>query len=113
MIKVIVNINYVILLLSKLCNFRLLGVPNNPCGLTGMLNVDEGVVLVDSILKILQAVLQIQNARFIHAFLLSSVRTAFLFQNASPMFLNNARSVSSAGSMFYQLQNARPAFCLS
>ena len=35
--------NSVVLLLSKLCNFRLPGFPNNPCGLTGMLNVDKSV----------------------------------------------------------------------
>jgi len=49
-----VKINTTILLLYKLNNFRLSGVPNNPCGLTGMLNVNEGVVLIDNRLKILQ-----------------------------------------------------------
>ena len=43
-----------ITLLSELCNSRLPRVLNNPCGLIGMLNVDEGVVLVDNRLKILQ-----------------------------------------------------------
>ena len=67
-----------------------------------MLNVDEGVVFIDNRLKILQkqSVLQIQNARFIPAFLLSNARTAFLSQNMSPVFFHNARSAS----------NARPAF---
>ena len=37
-----------ITLLSTLCNFRLPRVPNNPCDSTGMLNVDEGIVLVDN-----------------------------------------------------------------
>ena len=42
LIKVTVKINSAVLPLSNLCNFRLLRVPNNPCGLTGMLNVNEG-----------------------------------------------------------------------
>jgi len=49
-IKVTVKINSAVFLLCKLCYSRLSGVPNNPCGLTGMLNVDEGIVLVDNIL---------------------------------------------------------------
>ena len=53
MIKVTVKINSAVLLLSKLYNFRLPGVPNNPYGLIRMLNVDKGVVLVDNRLKIL------------------------------------------------------------
>jgi len=52
-IKVTVKINSAVLLLSKLYNFRLSGVPNNPYGLTGMLNIDKGVVLIDNRLKIL------------------------------------------------------------
>ena len=70
MIKETVKINSVVLL-SKLCNSRLSGVSNNPCGLTGMMNVDEGDALIDNSMKILQkqSVLQIQNARFIPAFL--------------------------------------------
>ena len=81
MIKVTVKINSVVLLLSKLSNSRLSGVPNDPCSLTRSLNIDEGIVLVDNRLKILQKqfVLQLQNARFIHAFLLSYARTALLF----------------------------------
>ena len=63
--KVTVKINSVVLLLSKPCNFRLWGISNNLYGLTGMLNVDEDVALVDNSLKILQrqSVLQIQNER--------------------------------------------------
>ena len=41
-------------ILSKFYNFRLLGVPNNPCGIIGMLNVNEGAAHVDNRLKILQ-----------------------------------------------------------
>ena len=46
-------------------------VPNNPFDSTGMLNVDEGVTLVDNRSKTLhtQSVLEIQNARFRPAFL--------------------------------------------
>jgi len=60
-IKVMVKINFAFLLLSKLCNARLSGVPINPCGLTGMLNVDEVAAHVVNRLKILQreSVLQI------------------------------------------------------
>ena len=53
MIKVMVKIHSAILLLSELCNFRLPRVPNNPCNSIGMLNVDEGIVLVDNGSKIL------------------------------------------------------------
>ena len=76
-----VKINPAITLLSELCNFRLPRIPSNPCGLIGMLNVNEGVMLVDSRLKILQkqSILQSQNARFIPAFLLSNARTGLLF----------------------------------
>ena len=42
-----------ITLLSELYNSRLSGVLDNPCGLIRMLNIDEGVVLVDNRLKIL------------------------------------------------------------
>ena len=52
-IKEMVKTNSSILLLSKLCNSRLSGVPNNLYGLTVMLNVDEGVAHVDNRLKIL------------------------------------------------------------
>jgi len=109
-----VKINSDIHLFSKLCNSRLSGVLNNFYDSTGMLKVDEGVGLVDNRLKILQKqyVLQIQNVRFIPAFLLSNTRTAFLFQNASPTFINNARSASDARPTFYQLQNARLMFYL-
>jgi len=48
-----VKINSAISLLSELCNFMLLRVPNNTYDSTGMLNIDEGVVLVDNRLKIL------------------------------------------------------------
>ena len=97
-IKVTVKINFAVLLLSKLCIFRLSRLPNNPYNLIRMLNVDEGFVLVDNRLKILQcqSVLQIQSTGFIPAFLLNNARTALLFQNASPAFLNNARSASNA-----------------
>ena len=81
-----VKIHSAIPLLFELCNFRLTRVFNNPCDSTGMLNVDEGVVLVDNKSKILQ----IQNVRFIPAFFSSNARTAFLFQSASPAFLNHA-----------------------
>ena len=68
-----------ILLLSQLCNFRLPGVSNNQCGLTGMLNSNEDAALVDNSSKMLQkqSVMQTQNARFIPAFLLSNARTTF------------------------------------
>ena len=91
------KINSVILLLSKLCNFRLLGVPNNPCGLTGMLNINDGATLIDNSLKILQkqSVLQIKNTSFILAFLLSNARPTFLSQNVSPSFFHNARFASN------------------
>jgi len=97
-ITVMVKINLAITLLSKLYNFRLLRVFHNPYDSTEILNVDEGVVLVDNRLKILQrqSVLQIQNARFILKFLSSNARTVLLFQNASPAFFNNARSASNA-----------------
>ena len=52
-IIMMVKINPAIALLSELCNFRLPRVLNNPCGLIEMLSVNEGVVLVDNILKIL------------------------------------------------------------
>ena len=78
MIKVMVKISSVVFLVSKLCNFRLPGVPNNPCDSTGMLNIGEGVAHVDNKLKILQksSVLQIQNARFTPASLLGNARSA-------------------------------------
>ena len=57
--------------------------------------------------------MQIQNATFMSAFLLSNARTALLFQNMSPALSNNERSMSNARLMFYRLQNGRPAFCLS
>ena len=96
------KINFSVLLLSIPCNFRLSGVLNNLYGLTGMLNVDEDVALVDNSLKMLQkqSVLQTQNVRFVPAFLLSNARTAFSYLNASPAFFSNARSMS----------NVRPAF---
>ena len=53
-IKVMVKINSAIFFLSKLCNSKLSGVPNNPCDSIGMLNVDEGVAHVDNKSKILQ-----------------------------------------------------------
>jgi len=49
--KEMVKINFVILILSKLCNFRLLRVPNNPYSLTRMLNIDEDAAHVDNRLK--------------------------------------------------------------
>jgi len=52
-IKVMVKNSSTVLLLSKLCNSRLLVVPNNFCDSTEMLNVDEGVANVDNKLKIL------------------------------------------------------------
>ena len=109
-----VKINSSVPLLSKLCNFRLLGVSNNPCSLTKMLNVDKGVMLVNNRLRILQkqTALQIQNARFIPAFLLNNVRTALLSQNVSPAFINNARSATNARPVSQLLQNIKPAFCL-
>ena len=62
-IKVMMKINFSIFLLSKLCDFRLPGVSNNPCDSTEMLNIDEGLVYVDNKSKILQksSILQIQN----------------------------------------------------
>ena len=100
--KVVVKINPAIALLSELCNYRLPKVLNNLCGSTGMLNVDEGIVLIDSKSKNLlkQSVLQIQNARFIPAFFIGNVRSA---SNARPTF--NARPA------FCLPQNARPVFC--
>ena len=94
-ITTMVKINPAITLLFELCNFMLPRVLNNPYRSTGMLNIDEGIVLVDNRLKILrrQSVLQIQNARFIPAFLSSNVRIALLFKNASLAFFNNARSM--------------------
>jgi len=93
MTKVVVKINLAIALLSEICNFRFLRVPNNPSDSTGMLNVDEGVMHVDNGSKILQrqSVLQIKNARFIPAFLPGNVRSA---SNARPTFClpPNARS---------------------
>jgi len=89
-----VKINPTITLLSEIYNSRLPRVHYNFCESTGMLNVDEGIMLIDNRLKILQRQsAQIQNARFIAAFLSSSTRTALLFQNASPTFFNNAMSV--------------------
>ena len=35
-------------LLSRFLNSRLLGVPNNPRSVTGMLNVDKGIMRVDN-----------------------------------------------------------------
>jgi len=66
MIKVMVKISSTVLLLSKLCNFRLPEIPNNPCDSIRMLNVNEGIVYVDNKSKILQksSVMQIQNVRF-------------------------------------------------
>ena len=52
------------------------------------------------------------NVSSIPAFLSSDARTAFLFQNASLTFFNNARSASSTRPVFL-IQNARPAFYLS
>jgi len=97
-ITAMVKINPAITLLSELCNFRLPRIPSNPCGLIGMLIVDESVALVDNRLKILQrqSVLQILKARSTPAFLSSDARTTFLFQNASPAFFNNARFPSNA-----------------
>jgi len=54
MIKETVKTNFAILLLSKLYNFWLPGVPNNLYGLTKMLNVNEGNTHVDNRLMILQ-----------------------------------------------------------
>ena len=53
-IKVMVKINSVIPLLSELYNSRFLRISDNPCDSTGMLNIDEGIILVDNILKFLQ-----------------------------------------------------------
>ena len=94
-IKVMVKINSVISLFSKLCNFKLSGVSINSYSLTGMLNVDEGTMHVDKRLKILQrqSILRIQNIRFIPVFLLSNTRTEFLFQNDNPVFINNVGSI--------------------
>ena len=91
-----VKINFATLLLSKPCNFRLSGVPNNPCDSTGMLNIDEGVAHVDNKSKILQksSILQIQNVRFIPASL-----------------SGKARSASNTRPAFYLPQNVRPTFC--
>ena len=107
-----VKTNSAVLLLSKLCNSRLSWVPNNLYGLSEMLNVDEGAAHVDNRLRKLQrqSVLQIQNARFIPAFLSSNVRNALLFQNESPAFFNNARSASNARPALPRLQNVRPTF---
>ena len=114
MIKVMAKINSTISLLSNLYYSRFSRVLNNPDNSIGMLNVNEGVVLVDNRSKILQkqTVLQIQNARFVPAFLSSNTRTVFLFKNMSPAFLNNARSASSARPAFNLPQNVRLAFCL-
>ena len=95
MIKVMVKINSAVLLLSKFYNFRLPGVPNNPCDSTGMMNVDEGVAYVDNKSMILQksSILQIRNVRF------------------APVSLSgNARSVFNARTAFCLPQNARPVF---
>jgi len=94
-ITTMVKINPAITLLFELCNFMLPRVLNNPYRSTGMLNIDEGIVLVDNRLKILrrQSVLRIQNARFIPAFLSRNVRIALLFKNSSLAFFNNARSM--------------------
>jgi len=56
-----VMINLTINLFSELCNFRLPRVPNNPCDSIEMLNVNEGVTLIDNRSKTLQtqSVLQI------------------------------------------------------
>ena len=96
MIKVMVKINFAILLLSKLCNSMLPGVFNNPCDSTGTPNVDEGVIHVDRKSKILQklSVLQIQNVKFTPASLSGNARSA-----------SNARLVSCLP------QNTRSAFC--
>ena len=56
--------------------------------------------------------MQIQNATFIPAFLLNNAMIAFLFQNASPVFINNARSASNMRLASQRLQNTRPVFCL-
>ena len=53
-IKVMVKIHSAIPILSELYNSRLLRVPKNSCDSTEMLNIDEGIVLVDNRLKILQ-----------------------------------------------------------
>ena len=94
--KVMVKINLTITLLSELYNSRLSRVLSNPCCSTGMPNVKEGVGHVDNKSKIMQrqSVLQIQNAKFIPAFL-----------------SGNARSASNTRPAFYLPQNMRPAFC--
>ena len=53
MITMMVKINPAITLLSKLCNSRVSRIPSYPCSLIEMLNIDEGIVLVDNKLKIL------------------------------------------------------------
>jgi len=57
-IKVMVKINLAITLLranaSELCNYRLMRVANNPCDSTEMLNIDEGIALIDNRSKTLQ-----------------------------------------------------------
>ena len=53
-IKETVETNSAVVHLSKLCNSRLLRVPNDLYILTGMLNVDEDAAHVDNRLKILQ-----------------------------------------------------------
>ena len=54
MVKKMVKTNPAITLLSGLCNARLSGVPNNPCDLTRIPNIDEGVALVDNKWQTLQ-----------------------------------------------------------
>ena len=71
MIKMMVKTNPAITLLSGLYNSMLPGVPNNPCDLIEILNVNKGIMLVENKLKtlLLQSVLLTVNARLRHAFL--------------------------------------------
>ena len=81
--------------------FQVLGVPHSSRNSTRKLNVGQGIAPVNNKLKVLQlqSALQIQNARFRHAFLWSNMRPTF-FKRASQH--PNARSV-------FLLQNTRPA----
>ena len=53
-VNTVMETNLVVTLLSRLCKFKLLGVPNSLCKPTGMLIIDEGVALVVSNQKLLQ-----------------------------------------------------------
>ena len=65
-ITTMVKINLAIILLSKLCNFRLPRVLNNPCGLIRMLNVDEGAMLVTTIENSADPICSAYSEREIH-----------------------------------------------